>query len=328
MKRSTKALTLLIVMIMLLMSLVACSSQKLKGVSTEILEADLKTLDNYDSVVCYDSNFVYESAYELADYELIKRQTNLESKQDIVYYDIIYKNNYFEVVFHEKLIYNYYDEGGWILDEAILEGRDVTPINGAEEELIYQIWNYEQMYIDALKCDSPENHSGWGQFRENRLDVNTNIIECEFDKENLTTKLYMELECLMSKSTGYLQVNFNEELGWHIYSAIEDNLEDYGIEEDLKFPFIVTDVEHDYSKICGEYYLKTDYTENYIILDIDEEAGIFTKTTKVYSSFGGEPLVDVYTVEFNPITGGLNGTFDLENGTWDTGFGSVYTKIS
>lgn len=328
MKRTTTTLFAVITTIMLLLTASSCTTKKPEGVPTEALEQDVRELENYDSVNCYSSDYTYGTEYELVDYVLAKRQTNLENKEDIVYYDIILKNEYFEVVYQEKMTYNYYDEGGWILDEAIVVDKTVTPIRAAEEEAIFSVWNHGQLYVDATKCETPEGYSSRGQFGEYQH-TSVEILDCEFDKENLTTKLNMQVECNLSKSTGYLQLNFTEDSGWHIYNVIEDDLEDYGIKNEYKLPYIITNVEHEYDKICGEYYLKTDYTENYIILDIDEEAGTITKTTKVYSSaFGGEPFSEVYTSKFNPITGGLTGKFDLEKGTWDTGFGAVYTKIS
>lgn len=56
--------------------------------------------------------------------EVIKRQSNAEDKEDIVYCTLTAENSFYRTQRQYRLLYNFYDEGGWILDEATPENED------------------------------------------------------------------------------------------------------------------------------------------------------------------------------------------------------------
>lgn len=56
--------------------------------------------------------------------EVIKRQSNPEKKEDIVYVRLMTDQSHIRAEQQYRLLYNYYDEGGWILDEATPENED------------------------------------------------------------------------------------------------------------------------------------------------------------------------------------------------------------
>lgn len=66
-----------------------------------------------------------EEPGEIVDCEIVKRQTNEEDKEDIVYCKVTSNEGFCQMEYQFELLYNYYDEGGWILDM-------VTPVNQDE----------------------------------------------------------------------------------------------------------------------------------------------------------------------------------------------------
>ena len=66
-----------------------------------------------------------EEPGEIVGCEIVKRQTNEEDKEDIVYCKVITNEGFCQMEYQFELLYNYYDEGGWILDM-------VTPVNQEE----------------------------------------------------------------------------------------------------------------------------------------------------------------------------------------------------
>ena len=79
---------------------------------------------------------------ELESLEIEKRQTN--DKDDTVYCDVVMKNDEYDMTASYVLYYNYYDEGGWILDNYEVLERDITPVNGMNEWFVeeYMSHNY------------------------------------------------------------------------------------------------------------------------------------------------------------------------------------------
>ncbi len=67
---------------------------------------------------------------EITSCEIIKRQTNKEDKNDFVYVKLFSENSFRKLEYQYKLTYNFYDEGGWILDE-------ISPENKNEWKLSY-----------------------------------------------------------------------------------------------------------------------------------------------------------------------------------------------
>ena len=50
--------------------------------------------------------------------EIVKRQTNPEDKEDIIFCRLTGpESGFMYVQYYVRLLYNFYDEGGWILDE-------------------------------------------------------------------------------------------------------------------------------------------------------------------------------------------------------------------
>lgn len=71
-----------------------------------------------EDVNAFGIDVLEEDGVVITDCEIIKRQTNEEEKEDIAYCRLTSKEGYCRAEYEFKLTYNYYDEGGWILDLA------------------------------------------------------------------------------------------------------------------------------------------------------------------------------------------------------------------
>lgn len=114
--------------------LCACSGEpqnQATGVSSEQIQKDAENVE-----VEYSTKYVPTSDFKYISHDIIKRQTNTEDKEDLVYLESHYENDSFKIVAEIKLTYNFYDEGGWILDETDVEIKesfatkapDLTPV--------------------------------------------------------------------------------------------------------------------------------------------------------------------------------------------------------
>ena len=77
-------LCVIMVLVNILM-LSGCSSSN--GVLDSQVKEDIKGLKELKE--CFKSEFVYDSTYEYVSHKTIKRQTNLEKKEDILFCEIV-----------------------------------------------------------------------------------------------------------------------------------------------------------------------------------------------------------------------------------------------
>ena len=73
----------------------------------------------------------------LDEFNIIKRQTDKNSKSDISHCEIKFRSDNVEYTQYYVLSFNYYDKGGWILDE-ITEVRDqwtCRPLKGVDKDI-------------------------------------------------------------------------------------------------------------------------------------------------------------------------------------------------
>lgn len=105
-----------------------------EGVSQEQFESDINESEKIQ--FCHRSDYVYESPYTINEYEIIKRQTNVDEKTDILYATLDLSNEYFDATVDAEFEYEYYDVGGWILEDTKLTVNDVVPTRAPEGEIV------------------------------------------------------------------------------------------------------------------------------------------------------------------------------------------------
>lgn len=129
---------------------------------------------------------VYET--DVRSVSIEKRQTN--EKEDIVYCEVALENTYYACTKYLKLSYNYYDQGGWILDgwsEYATSKLDVKE-NPIKSERIVQI--LEHRGYTSVDDETVDQDLGNGvvqfAFEVKRSCTNgwyegTAIVTCQFD---------------------------------------------------------------------------------------------------------------------------------------------------
>lgn len=108
------------------------------GVSDSQLMEDIATLKSVQNGVA-KSEYTPAAEYTIDLLELEKRQTNIEDKEDVVYVFVTISNKYYRSVLNYSLLYNYYDQGGWILDGSSLVNSTTVPISGVDKNSLNSI---------------------------------------------------------------------------------------------------------------------------------------------------------------------------------------------
>lgn len=157
-------------------------------IKTLVIEHRVSDDDRYisrDDFVLENPPDVYEMDVESVSIE--KRQTN--EKEDLVYCTVKLKNAYYRCTKYLQLCYNYYDEGGWILDDW----SETSPSTVEVTELpitrgrIAQIAGENDTNIDpeAVEADLENGIIRFPvkveDFYNNGRDVGTVVVTCRLD---------------------------------------------------------------------------------------------------------------------------------------------------
>lgn len=182
--------------------------------------------------------YVYGDEYSIDDFEVEKRQTNKEEKEDIIFANLTIKNTYIQTELYCKITYLYYDEGGWIFENCEILEKNSIPLTGVVTELCdYEAVNTE-LYKNTI---SPEI----------TLDFNANlaVVSQETDCENGSDTIYMQGMGNNYKYDAKAEFCFDQTNGW------------IGVDDSDKHP-ILLNVDCDFSKMVGTFELpkpKDDY---------------------------------------------------------------------
>ena len=140
------------ILLILLVGFTACSKSK---TSDEIIRTDIVSLQNYDAVI--SQNYTNHTPYILKDYKITKRQTNIDKKEDIIFCDVTIENESFNVLLKEKLIYAYYDQGGWIQEKYEILEKKIKAIAPPENVLVHEkIFENIDDYMGSWQVPTPE----------------------------------------------------------------------------------------------------------------------------------------------------------------------------
>ena len=133
--KTAKFIGVIILLLSICMLIAACQTS---GVASKQIENDLQEIDEIKngtrSYMCIPNN-----EYIIKQYEITKRQTNLDNKNDIIYCTAVISNGYIESEIECKMVYNFYDKGGWILDDYDVVEKESKPVAGIEKAYIPQI---------------------------------------------------------------------------------------------------------------------------------------------------------------------------------------------
>lgn len=103
-------------------------------------------------------SYFEERDLQITDVVINKRQTN--EKDDTVYCTVTMEDDWYRCSADYVLYYNFYDQGGWILDDYYAEGQMITPLKGVPEEFAEgELNNY---FFDTYELvDSSFNEEDW-----------------------------------------------------------------------------------------------------------------------------------------------------------------------
>lgn len=120
--------------------------------------------------------------------EISKRQSNLERKEDIVYCKLIAETSFLRAERQYRLLYNFYDEGGWILDEITPENEsewtsDYLAADGKPilESMIWLNRTYADSRYAGPELISVKSSGKWGYIDRA---TGKEVIPCQFEYNN------------------------------------------------------------------------------------------------------------------------------------------------
>lgn len=120
--------------------------------------------------------------------EIIKRQSNPEHKEDIVYCRLTAETSFLRAERQYKLLYNFYDEGGWILDTITSENEDewtedYLAADGKPilESMIWLDYRYSDIRSAGPELISVKSGGKWGYIDKA---TGKEVIPCQFDYNN------------------------------------------------------------------------------------------------------------------------------------------------
>ncbi len=144
------------------------------GISKTPNEDELKNMLRTQYPECLERYIYKEEVFEINDFEILRRQTNIEEKTDKVDCKLVVENEFYEGVFKYTLFLNYYDDGGWQLDnyeyydaDEMKAKTNTLPTESIENEVDY----YNDIYGEL-------------SFLEESYDFETGIITRKYTADN------------------------------------------------------------------------------------------------------------------------------------------------
>lgn len=258
-----------------------------KNVTETQIISDLKKIDYSEQA--FQSSFTTLSEYSYTSEQLIKRQTNRENKEDIIFYEVILNNDFFQTSLSVKLVYNYYDEGGWVLDEHFVERTKVEPTNFPATDIIAEYLNSEDNsfnYIDNTKPDYSQNDN-LIHFCKSKINIEWKDLNNE--KGIATFSISAAIDDFATIQ-GTMDIYFDEDNGWSFFR------------ENAKSLFIIDSKDFNYNSTCtGKYNCNRRYSWGYVFNKDYYIKSVDTATETIeISDENGEGQIN-----FDPLT--LNG---------------------
>ena len=268
-----------------LCTMTACSiagDDSPKGAKDSQIEADIKVLESVQNGVI-NGYFMPVEKYELLNYSITKRQTNIDEKEDIVFLSVVIANSYVETTLEYTLEYGYYDQGGWILDNTQLTSSCSVPLKGVTESLVHPTRvTYERManYKDIEHAICHKDNISYSLFDGYTADK-FQLTERQTDLDSGVDILKYTYEDHYYKLLGNECFTFHQKYGWISDDGSEKTASkrtNGNIEVEIWNVFIDWD-----GALNGLFSEKSDPSGRYIQLDSQEEKEILVNFYREYS---------------------------------------------
>lgn len=246
---------------------VVLSSPKRTGVSMNQIETDISELPAITNGVI-QSDYTPFATYTVDSVDIEKRQTNIEDKEDIVYCNVRISNEYYQTDLEIKLVYNYYDDGGWVADDHEIVSKNSYPLCGVDLDLC-NIVRYENSY-DYI---NPE--------------IDNYTISQETDLDNQIDTLYITDEENHYTVTASATFTFDQNYGWQTLNSNKNK----------EIVPKIYNVVFDYDSVMkGTFYYYSDSSTNVVsivectlkILSYDSNTNEIQGSYDWFSAFGDD----------------------------------------
>lgn len=213
-KTMRAALFLVLTLLMVLLGGCGEAEEKMPAVADEAkMKEDIQGFTIFDSCTkaCEELWAIDAEAqdWELTSLQLDKRKTDMENGQDIAYCNVTIEGQDIAFSKYMRLLYNFYDVGGWVLDEVY-----------TEDEYNFAV---AKMNDDYISIDSFPGcmMADWGSYT---------LVKHDFSLENQTdcVSYALSLHLPFYEMSGSFTVNYrySPENGW-MYDSVDDS----GVEE-------------------------------------------------------------------------------------------------
>lgn len=299
MKKSFGCLSILLILIL---GLAACGESK---TSDDIIRSDIISLQSYDSIIL--QNYTAPTPYTLTDYKITKRQTNIESKEDIIFCNVTVENESYSISLKEKLTYTYYDEGGWIQEKYEILEKNIKAVAPPADTLIK-----EAIFEDAYD----DGYLEFSKFRS----ANFDLVKIEFKEDEQIAYAKCKFTSPVLTVDGYYKLICDTQCGWRFEPDGNEHSN-----KNADHPTVnVENYSADYSSAIGKTYkdkLGSGWLE---IKEINENQMVYAVRMNKFSEWV------TYTSEFHPLTGTMTEklpsgdrgyTYCITDGSWVTRYG-------
>ena len=310
-----KAKTIITITVILVL-LYVLSGCGIKGVSETQLIDDINSCEEIQNI--FTSDFISESKYTVTKCDIVKEQANLDEKEDLIYCEITIENDYFAIELNVKTVYNYYDKGGWMLDEATFDKTEVyvkkapDSYDDISSFIYYNTSNFYAYKNNSLAFYTKDDKLEYYDLAGGDLSVTDCVLNSD-DPKYATVICVYQSDCINAKGTYELLFDDNE--GWII--------PDGPMKDDH---ILLTEYSSDFSKAEGVFLWTED--DMYIILsikDITDEYVIYSVTSDSDETIKGWVKGGQIKMKFDSISGRFyfldsdaanSLTYNPENDVW------------
>ncbi len=247
---------------------VILSSPKRIGVSMNQIRTDIGELSVVKNGVI-ESEYTPFDPYTVDFVEIDKRQTNIEDKEDIVYCNVVISNEYYQTDLQIKLVYNYYDDGGWIADDHEIVSKNSVAVSGVDLNLCkvaYYENDFNYINPNAENCTISQ---------ETDIINQTDIIYITDEENHYTVDASAMFTFDQNRGWQTLNSNDNKEIVPKIYNVVFDydsvmkgdfettgKAEAFGFEFPYERRLKITSYNNESGELQGSYYHYNSYNSS------------------------------------------------------------------
>lgn len=294
------------------------------GVSESQLKSDLEAL--VIKGYCKNERYTVPDEYVIESFEITKRRSNKEKKEDYICCRLTVENDFFRSYVEYSLLYNYYDVGGWIMDDKDIISKKTIPISPVDGACLPDIpitvkeraYNLQEQHIKSIEFDDKNNRSIVKYcYSDDRLSFSA-ALNIYFENDEWEALSYSMLDRNLDLYD--VTVHWNSKLFCSSYSS------DLGFVYPDVYGNGIGDIYYvkESEKTISEKYNSVQFPES-LLYDISI-TGISNELNKIYgginlsaenyeSSYGGHTTLKndgddfLFESDFDPV----NGTFDVNH---------------